>query len=60
VRDNSGVLMESSLNARRLLANPDLAPDVALCLQRDSINLNAALMADGSVRPLPGFGAKLA
>jgi 2-phosphosulfolactate phosphatase len=60
VGDNNSPLIESSLNARRLLANPDLAPDVALCLQRDSIALNAALMGDASVRPLRGFGAKLA
>ena len=49
-----------SLNARRLLANPDLAPDVALCLADARMPLNAALMKDGSVRPLRGFGAKLA
>jgi 2-phosphosulfolactate phosphatase len=60
VGDNRSVLIESSLNAQRLLANPDLAADVAFCLQRDSISLNAALMGDGSVRPLRGFGAKLA
>ena len=53
-------LFESSLNARRLLANIDLAPDVPICLQRDSIQLNAALMEDGCVRPMRGFGARLA
>jgi 2-phosphosulfolactate phosphatase len=53
-------LIASSLNARRLLAKPDLAPDVAICLQRDSIQLNASMLNDGSVRPLRGFGAKLA
>ena len=53
-------LVESSLNARRLLANPDLAPDVALCLARDSAPLNASMSNDGTVRALPGFGAKLA
>ncbi len=53
-------LIAASLNARRLLANPDLAPDVALCLQRDTIELNAALMRDGSVRPMRGFAATLA
>ena len=53
-------LLAASLNARRLLAQPDLAPDVAICLQRDSIHLNAGLMNDGSVRPMRGFGAKLA
>ncbi len=53
-------LVNSSLNARRLLANPDLAPDVPLCLALDSIQLNASLSNDGLVRALPGFGAKLA
>ena len=53
-------LAASSLNARRLLAKPDLAPDVEICLQRDSVPLNASMMNDGSVRPMPGFGAKLA
>jgi 2-phosphosulfolactate phosphatase len=53
-------LITSSLNARRLLANPDLAPDVPLCLRRDSIHLNAGLMNDGTVRPMRGFGVKLA
>jgi 2-phosphosulfolactate phosphatase len=53
-------LAASSLNARRLLANPDLAPDVPLCLARDTIALNASLFRDGVVRAMPGFGAKLA
>lgn len=53
-------LIAASLNARRLLAKPDLAPDVPICLQRDSVQLNACMMNDGSVRPMRGFGAKLA
>jgi 2-phosphosulfolactate phosphatase len=53
-------LTSSALNARRLLANPDLAADVAICLQRDSVPLNASLLEDGSVRAMRGFGAKLA
>lgn len=53
-------LVASSLNARRLLAQPALAPDVAICLQRDSIQLNASMLSDGSVRPMRGFGAQLA
>jgi 2-phosphosulfolactate phosphatase len=53
-------LIAASLNARRLLAKPDLAPDVPICLQRDSIQLNASMLNDGSVRPMRGFGAKLA
>ena len=53
-------LTESSLNARRLLANPDLAPDVPLCLARNNIPINASLLSDGSVRTMRGFGVKLA
>ena len=53
-------LIASSSNARRLSANPDLAPDVPLCLQRNSIQLNASLLNDGSVRAMHGFGTKLA
>ena len=53
-------LIDSSLNARRLLAQPDLAADVALCLTRDRLRLNASLLANGAVRAMPGFGAKLA
>jgi 2-phosphosulfolactate phosphatase len=53
-------LVNSSLNARRLLANPDLAADVPLCLARDSVQFNASLLNDGSVRAMPGFAAKLA
>lgn len=53
-------LIASSLNARRLQANPDLAADVPLCLARDTIALNASLLSDGTVRPMGAFGAKLA
>ena len=60
VGENKDVLITSSLNARRLRAKPDLAPDVDICLRHDTIPLNAALMNDGSVRALRGFGAKLA
>lgn len=42
--------MEFASNGRRLLANPDLAPDVEICLRRDTLDFNAALMADGLVR----------
>ncbi|HWN94141.1 MAG TPA: 2-phosphosulfolactate phosphatase [Methylomirabilota bacterium] len=57
---DDAALIASSLNARRLLANPDLAPDVAICLQRDTVQFNASLLRDGTVRAMPGFGAKLA
>lgn len=58
----NGVLasLQRARNARRLLAMPELAEDVRICAQQDSIALNAALMDDGSVQPLRGFGAKLA
>ncbi len=42
--------MEFSSNGRRLLANPDLSPDVEICLRRDTLDFNAALMEDGFVR----------
>ena len=57
---DSAALIDSTLNARRLMANPALAPDVPLCLQRDTIQLNASMLTDSSVRPMRGFGAKLA
>ncbi len=57
---DNNVLVASSLNARRLMANPDLAPDVQLCLARDTVPLNASMLEDGSVRPMKDFGAKLA
>ncbi len=47
-------------NARKLLSVRELAEDVHVCLARNSIRLNAALMNDGSVRALAGFGSKLA
>lgn len=60
VGEDKEALIKSSLNARRLLANPNLAADVEICLRRDTIQLNAGLMNDGSIRPLRGQGAKLA
>jgi phosphosulfolactate phosphohydrolase-like enzyme len=57
---DDNTLIASSLNARRLLAKPDLAPDVPICLQRDSIQFNASLLNDGSVRAMREFGARLA
>ncbi len=39
-----------SRNGRRLLAIPELRDDVPFCLQRDSVELVAALGKDGSVR----------
>jgi len=42
--------MRHSRNARRLLALPDLAADVPLCLKRDTVNFAAELQRDGAVR----------
>lgn len=46
-------------NARKLLSVPELADDVSICLGRDAIDLNAALMRDGTVRALPGLAPLL-
>ncbi len=43
--------MEFSSNGRRLLANPELAPDVEICLRRDTLDFNSALMEDGYPDP---------
>jgi 2-phosphosulfolactate phosphatase len=40
----------SGINGARLLAQPDLAPDVAFCARIDSIPVVAALDPDGSAR----------
>jgi len=37
-------ITEAARNGRKLLSIPALAPDVAICLARDTIKLNAALM----------------
>jgi 2-phosphosulfolactate phosphatase len=57
---DDATLIASSFNARRLLANPDLAPDVAICFRRDTVPINASMLNDGSVRSMRGFGTKLA
>jgi 2-phosphosulfolactate phosphatase len=43
-------LIESSSNARRLLAKPDFAPDVPLCLEPDSVPINAQMNHDGVIQ----------
>ena len=42
--------MRFSSNGRRLLAQPDLAPDVEFCLRRDAVALVASMDADGALR----------
>ncbi len=44
--------VNSSENARRLLAIPELRDDVAFCLQRDIFPLVAKMEADGTIRRL--------
>lgn len=51
--------VSAARNGRRLLEIPELREDVAACLQRDTIDLAAALTAEGTVRavdrsPQPG------
>ena len=44
---------QTSTNARRLLAIPELRDDVAFCLQRDVFPLIARMEADGAIRRQP-------
>lgn len=44
--------MRLARNGQRLLGNPDLRADVAVCLQRDTMPLVAGLGAEGAVRRL--------
>jgi phosphosulfolactate phosphohydrolase-like enzyme len=46
---NMAKAMNDSENARRLLANPDLHDDVAVCLQRDTCPLIARMEANGAI-----------
>ena len=46
--------MRFSRNGRRLLAIPELAEDVALCLQTDRHDLVTVLGPAGELRPAPG------
>ena len=49
-RDNLSAALSRSRNARRLLAIPELKPDVAFCLRRDSCPLVAGLDKDARIR----------
>jgi 2-phosphosulfolactate phosphatase len=49
-KSNLSGAMRDSENARRLLANPDLRDDVALCLQRDTCWLVARMKTDGVIQ----------
>jgi len=37
-------------NGRKLLSIPELAPDIAVCFQRDTLNIAARLYPDGAIR----------
>ena len=49
-RANFPHVFNSSLNARRLLAIPELNEDVAFCRQRDIFDLVVAMEPDGAIR----------
>ena len=49
-RTELAAVLGGSLNARRLLASPELRADVAFCAQRDVFNLVAEMQADGAIR----------
>ncbi len=49
-RTELAAVLGGSLNARRLLAIPELRADVAFCSQRDVFNLVAEMRADGAIR----------
>jgi 2-phosphosulfolactate phosphatase len=42
--------IQPARNARRLSSIPDLAPDIAVCTQRDTLDFVAGLYPDGTVR----------
>lgn len=48
--DNLLAAVQQSRNGRRLTANPDLRDDVAYCVQRDTVQVVAALGSDQTVR----------
>lgn len=48
--DLPGALQAHARNARRLLAYPELAPDVAFCARRDVFHLAPRLHPDGAIR----------
>jgi 2-phosphosulfolactate phosphatase len=47
--NDRNALIQSSSNARKLLANPDLIADVAICLSPNTVRLNALMNRDGRV-----------
>jgi len=50
--DARAALIAGSLNARALLARPDLAPDVPICLEANTVPLTAEMDHAGVIRPL--------
>ena len=56
--DDRTALIEGSLNARALLENPGLAPDVPICLELNGVPLNAQMDRAGVIRSLPDAAGK--
>lgn len=52
-RDRLETALALGRNGRRLLAHPDLAPDLAACAARDTLACVARLEADGALRLAP-------
>jgi phosphosulfolactate phosphohydrolase-like enzyme len=42
--------VSAARNGRKLLSIPELAPDVAICFQRDTLKITARLHPDGAIR----------
>ena len=49
-RDLARAMATHARNGRRLAANPDLAPDLAVCAMEDDMNVVARMDADGAIR----------
>jgi 2-phosphosulfolactate phosphatase len=60
IGEDTGQIAATALNARRLKDKSGLAEDVNLCLRRDAIQQNAALMDNGSIRLFRGASPLLA
>ena len=43
--------VSAARNGRKLLSIPDLAPDVGVCFQFDTLKITARMHADGVIRP---------
>jgi 2-phosphosulfolactate phosphatase len=43
--------VSAARNGRKLLSIPELAPDIAVCFQHDTLKITARMHADGVIRP---------